>query len=77
MSLADLTQAALARVAAAATAEDLEAIRVEVLGRKGTLAGLSKDFGKLTPQEPAQTGKGLNPAKLAPKKALAKPPRRL
>ncbi len=65
MSLADLTQAALARVATAATAEDLEAIRVEVLGRKGALANLSKDFGKLTPEERALLGKDLNFAKQA------------
>lgn len=63
MSLADLTQASLARVASAVTAEDLEAIRVEVLGRKGTLANLSKDFGKLSPEERAAFGKDLNAAK--------------
>jgi phenylalanyl-tRNA synthetase alpha chain len=63
MSLADLTQATLARVTSAATAEELESIRVDVLGRKGTLAGLSKDFGKLTPEERAAFGKDLNAAK--------------
>jgi len=63
MSLADLTQSSLARVASAVTAEDLEAIRVEVLGRKGTLANLSKDFGKLSPEERAAFGKDLNAAK--------------
>ncbi len=63
MSLADLTQASLSRVASAATAEELEAIRVEVLGRKGTLANLSKDFGKLSPEERAAFGKDLNAAK--------------
>jgi len=63
MSLADLTQASLARVAAAATADEVEAIRVEVLGRKGTLANLSKDFGKLSPEERAAFGKDLNAAK--------------
>ena len=65
MSLADLTQAALARVSIAVTAEDLEAIRVEVLGRKGALANLSKDFGKLTIEERASLGKDLNAAKQA------------
>ena len=63
MSLAELTQAALARVAVVTTPEELEHIRVEVLGRKGTLAGLSKDFGKLTPDERATFGKDLNASK--------------
>ncbi len=70
MSLADLTQATLARAASAATADELEAIRVEVLGRKGTLAGLSKDFGKLTPEERASVGKELNAAKQSLEAAL-------
>ena len=40
--LAELKASALARVAAATTAEQLEAVRVEVAGRKGTLAELGK-----------------------------------
>ena len=63
MNLADLTQATLARIGAALTVEELEAVRVEVLGRKGALAGLSKIFGKLTPEERAAIGKDLNAAK--------------
>lgn len=54
---------ALARIATAATADDLEAVRVEILGRKGLLAGVSKDFGKLAPEERARTGKLLNSVK--------------
>jgi len=38
---------ALDRMDSAATAEELEAVRIEALGRKGFLANASKDFGKL------------------------------
>ena len=44
-------------------AEELEAVRVEVLGRKGVLAQLSKDMGKLPPEERAARGKFINTAK--------------
>ncbi len=47
----------------AATAEDLEAIRVQVLGRKGQLAEISKQMGKLEPSERARVGKLLNQIK--------------
>jgi len=47
----DLLDSALARIGAAQTGDELEAVRVEVLGRKGVLAQLSKDMGKLLPDE--------------------------
>jgi len=58
-----LIDSALARIHASTTAEELEAVRVEVLGRKGVLAQLSKDMGKLTPGERAERGKFINAAK--------------
>jgi phenylalanyl-tRNA synthetase alpha chain len=61
--LSQLQQVTLSRIEAAETAEGLEAIRVEVLGRKGTLALISKDMAKLTPEERASVGKLLNAAK--------------
>ena len=61
----DLLDSALARVNAAATADDLESVRVEVLGRKGVLAQLSKDMGKLSAEERAARGKFINTAKQA------------
>ncbi|MDQ2899499.1 MAG: phenylalanine--tRNA ligase subunit alpha [Acidobacteriota bacterium] len=61
--LIDLRTLALARIAGAGSAEDLQAVRVEVLGRKGTLAQISKDMGKLAPEERARVGKLLNQAK--------------
>ncbi len=47
----DLLDSALERIHSAKTADELEAVRVEVLGRKGVLASLSKDMGKLSPEE--------------------------
>jgi phenylalanyl-tRNA synthetase alpha chain len=61
--LEELSQGAKRRVLAAATAGELEAVRVEILGRKGTLAAVSKDLGKLSPEERARAGKLLNAAK--------------
>ncbi len=62
-NLEALAVSAKARIEAAPTADELEAIRVEVLGRKGALANASKDMGKLTPEQRAATGKLLNAAK--------------
>ena len=43
--------------------DQLEAVRVEALGRNGALAAVSKDFKKLTPEERARIGKQLNEVK--------------
>ncbi len=61
---------ALERIESAANAEELEAARVEALGRKGFLSTVSKDFGKLAPEERARAGKLLNEAKQAIEAAL-------
>lgn len=61
--LEELRRSALAAFASAASVEELEDVRVQALGRKGTLAQISKEFGKLTPQERAQLGKLLNAVK--------------
>jgi len=61
--IAEIEARAQERIAQAATPEELEAARVEALGRKGALAGLSKEFGKLQPSERAEGGKALNAAK--------------
>jgi phenylalanyl-tRNA synthetase alpha chain len=53
----------LARIAAASTPEELEVVRVETLGRKGTLTLVSKEMGKLAPEERGRIGKLLNGAK--------------
>jgi phenylalanyl-tRNA synthetase alpha chain len=61
---------ALERIESAANAEDLEAVRVDALGRKGFLSNVSKSFGKLAPEERARAGKLLNEAKQAIETAL-------
>jgi phenylalanyl-tRNA synthetase alpha chain len=58
-----LLNSALARMQSAETPEALEALRVEVLGRKGALTQLLKDMGKLPPEERASRGKLINSAK--------------
>ena len=69
-TLAQLEASALERIRASATADELEAARVDALGRKGTLAQLSKDMGKLAPEQRAATGKRLNAVKQALEAAL-------
>jgi phenylalanyl-tRNA synthetase alpha chain len=61
--LSKLQAEAATRISLAQTPEVLEAIRIEVLGRKGTLAQISKDMGKLAPEERASVGKRLNAVK--------------
>ncbi len=62
-SITGLQSHALARIEQAAGADELESVRVEVLGRKGTLAQISKDMGKMAPEDRARAGKLLNGAK--------------
>ena len=62
-TLQELARSALARIAHAEGPEALEAVRVEVLGRKGALANISKDMGKLSPEQKTSIGKLLNGAK--------------
>jgi phenylalanyl-tRNA synthetase alpha chain len=59
----ELETRTLARIASSKTPDELEAVRVEVLGRKGTLAEISKGMGKLSPDEKKTVGQSLNTAK--------------
>ena len=61
--LTDTRQTALDRVSTVTTPEQLETIRVEVLGRNGTLAAVSKTFGKLAAEDRGRIGKLLNSVK--------------
>src|SRR5881628_2454886 len=63
VKLAELGAGALARIAAVASPEDLELVRVDVLGRKGTLAQISKEVGKVAPEQRGAVGKRLNAVK--------------
>jgi len=62
-SIRELVARALERIRTAPNAGELEAARVEALGRKGALTAASKDMGKLAPAERAALGKLLNSAK--------------
>ena len=64
-NLEALAASAQARIEGAGNVEELEAIRVEVLGRKGALANISKEMAKMTPEQRAAVGKLLNAAKQA------------
>ena len=61
--LEELRRATLAAFASAVSAQELEDARVAALGRKGTLAQISREFGKLAPEERARLGKLLNAVK--------------
>jgi phenylalanyl-tRNA synthetase alpha chain len=68
--LTELEFNARRRIQAAADADALEAVRVEVLGRKGTLAQSSRQLGKLPPEERGRIGKLLNSVKESLEAAL-------
>ena len=70
-TLSQLEASARARIAAARSPDELEAVRVEALGRKGTLAQVSRQLGTLAPEERARVGKLLNTVKQALEEALA------
>jgi phenylalanyl-tRNA synthetase alpha chain len=61
--LKQLETDARGRIETAPTAEALEAVRVDVLGRKGTLAQLSKEVPRLAAEQRAAAGKLLNSVK--------------
>ena len=61
--LEELRRSTLVAFAAAISREQLEEARVEALGRKGTLAAISKEFGRLAAEERARLGKVLNAVK--------------
>jgi phenylalanyl-tRNA synthetase alpha chain len=69
-SIQELESRSLARIASAQSAEELETVRVEALGRKGTLADVGKGMGKLAPEDRARIGKLLNTAKQRMEEAL-------
>ena len=59
-SLDDVRATAEARLAAATTAEEVESLRLHVLGRSGTLTGLLKQLGSVPPDERPALGQRAN-----------------
>jgi len=69
-SIQELESRSLAAIQSADSPEELEAVRVQALGRKGTLALMGKEMGKLAPEDRARVGKLLNAAKQKIEEAL-------
>ena len=59
-SLSALAASARARIDEATSPDQLEAVRVDVLGRKGSLTQISKEMSKLSAEEKPRVGKLLN-----------------
>ena len=62
-SIEELESRSLERIAAARSAEELEAVRVDAVGRKGRLDQFFKEMGKRAPEERKRAGQRLNAAK--------------
>ncbi len=61
--LEQIHQAGLASIASATSLTDLDAVRVELLGKKGEVTQLLKSLGKLPPDERSAAGAAINAAK--------------
>ena len=68
--LETLTQSALADIAAAASLDALDALRVSLLGKAGSITGQLKTLGALAPDQPKVAGEAVNRAKDAVAEAL-------
>ncbi|MCM2355111.1 MAG: phenylalanine--tRNA ligase subunit alpha [Arenimonas sp.] len=66
-----LTRSALAEVEAAASLEALDALRVALLGKSGTITGQLKQLGALAPEQRKLAGEAVNRAKDALSAAIA------
>jgi phenylalanyl-tRNA synthetase alpha chain len=62
---------ALARIEASGTTGELEQVRVEVLGKKGSLTALLRGMGQIPQEERAATGAAVNRVRDAVEAALA------
>ena len=69
--LADLRERTLAEIGAAQDSAALEAVRVAVLGKSGTLTGYLRSMGSVPPEERASVGKAVNAARVEVEEALA------
>ena len=69
-SPAEIAERALAAIAAARDEDELERIRVEFLGAKSELIGMSRSFASLRKEERAAAGQAFNAAKTAISDAL-------
>lgn len=59
-----LKEKALKETEAASSAENIEAIRIRYLGRKGLLPSIMADLGRMSPEARAEAGKSANSLKV-------------
>lgn len=59
-SLDQVQQDALAQIAAASSPDQLEALRVSLFGKQGSISGLLKTLGTLAPEERKAAGESIN-----------------
>jgi phenylalanyl-tRNA synthetase alpha chain len=71
-SIQELLSRSLARIASAASLDDLEAVRVDALGRKTGLSQFSKEMGKLSIDQKKHIGQLMNGARQQIESALDK-----
>jgi phenylalanyl-tRNA synthetase alpha chain len=69
-SIQELLSRSLARIASATSLDELEAVRVDALGRKTGLTQFSKEMGKLSPEERKHIGQLINGARQQIEQAL-------
>ncbi|MGI9861853.1 phenylalanine--tRNA ligase subunit alpha [Moorella naiadis] len=69
-AIAAIREAALARVAAATTSEELATLRVQYLGKKGELTQVLRGMGKLPPEERPRVGQLANQVREELERAL-------
>ena len=69
-AIAAIREAALARVAAATTSEELATLRVQYLGKKGELTQVLRGMGKLPPDERPRVGQLANQVREELERAL-------
>ncbi|MBS0575831.1 MAG: phenylalanine--tRNA ligase subunit alpha [Proteobacteria bacterium] len=66
-----LTHAALGDIATASTIDALEALRVQLLGKQGSVTALLKSLGAMPAEQRKAAGEGINRAKQAIAEAIA------
>ena len=71
MDYTAITQEALAQIAGAETLDTVEALRIGLLGKQGSVSALLKTLGALTPEERQSTGPKIHALREAVTEALA------
>ena len=71
VNYAAMSDEALARIGAADTLDVLEALRVEMLGKQGSISGLLKSLGGMSPEERQTTGPKIHALRESVTEALA------